>query len=81
MVAVWDRARPVRPVRPVQVKDALLKEEIHPNDRDPFQRSDRIYGPSIYTVLGWHRKQTIVGRINDWNTSAYLEVALLMLRK
>lgn len=39
-----------------EVKDALLKEEIHPNDRDPFQRYDRIYGPSIYTVTEQHIK-------------------------
>jgi hypothetical protein len=42
-----------------QVKDALLKEEIHPNDRDPFQRYDRIYGPSIYTVLGTESRELL----------------------
>ena len=53
-VDVGDRYRPGLSGLSPQVKDALLMEEINPNDRDPFQRSDRIYGPSIYTVLGWH---------------------------
>lgn len=33
-----------------EVKDALLKGEISPDERDQFEKFDRIYGPSIYTV-------------------------------
>ena len=33
-----------------QVKDALLKGHIQPDEQDHFSRLDRAYGPSIYTV-------------------------------
>jgi len=64
-----------------QVKDALLKGHIQPDEKDHFRRLDRAYGPSIYTVP-WTISQGVVRIVRFQELFAFLvEVFFFRIKK